>query len=73
MSWVIAVVVIAIIADSLDSMLGKIVAGSAVAAIGLLLLSWITGIGFLITLAKLCGTIIVIAIIGTILLAIIGS
>ena len=72
MFWVIVIIICAVIAASLDSLLGKIVIGAAVVAIGLLLLSWITGMSFLITLAKVCAVIIVVAIVGAILLAIIG-
>lgn len=72
MFWIVVIIICAIIAASLDSVLGKIVIGSAVVAIGLLLLSWITGISFLVTLAKVCAAIIVVAIVGAILLAIIG-
>lgn len=73
MFWIGVVIVVAIIAASLDSSLGKIVIGSAVIAIGLLILSVITGVNFFITLAKACAVIIVITIIGSILLAIIGD
>ncbi len=72
MFWIVVIIICAIIAASLDSVLGKIVIGAAVVAIGLLLLSWITGMSFLITLAKVCAVIIVVAIVGAILLAIIG-
>lgn len=72
MFWVIVIVICAVIAVSLDSILGKIVFGSAVVAIGLLLLRWITGISFLVTLAKVCAVIIVVTIVGAILLAILG-
>ena len=72
MFWIVVIIICAVIAASLDSILGKIVIGAAVVAIGLLLLSWITGISFLITLAKVCAVIIVVAIVGAILLAIIG-
>lgn len=72
MFWIIVIIIFAIIAASLDSLLGKTVIGAAIVAIGLLLLSWITGISFLITLAKACAVIIVVAIVGAILLAIIG-
>jgi hypothetical protein len=71
MGWIV-VIIVALIAVSLESIPGKIVAGAAVVAIGLLLLSWITGLSFLITLAKVCAAIIVITIVGTILLALIG-
>ena len=72
MFWIVVIIICAIIAASLDSVLGKIVIGAAVVALGLLLLSWITGMSFLITLAKVCAVIIVVAIVGAILLAIIG-
>ena len=70
MFWIVAVVICAVIATSLESVLGKIVIGAAVSAIGLLLLSWITGMSFLVTLAKVCAVIIVVTIVGAILVAI---
>lgn len=72
MGWIVVIITVALIAISLESVPGKIVAGAAVVAIGLLLLSWITGLSFLITLAKVCAAIIVITIVGSILLALIG-
>ena len=72
MFWIVVIIICAVIAASLDSILGKIVFGAAVIAIGLLLLSWSTGMSFLITLAKVCAVVIVVAIVGAILLAIIG-
>ena len=72
MFWIVVIVICAVIAASLDSVLGKIVIGAAVVAVGLLLLSWITGMSFLITLAKVCAVIIVVAIVGAVLLAIVG-
>ena len=72
MPWIVIIVICAVIAASLDSVLGKIVFGAAVVAIGLLLLSWITGIGFLVTMAKGCAVIIVVTIVGAILSAMIG-
>ena len=72
MFWIVVIIIVALIAASLISISGKIVIGSAVVSIGFLLLSWITGIAFLITLAKVCAVIIVITIVGAILLAIIG-
>ena len=70
MFWVIIVVVIALIAVSLDSVPGKVVVGAAVLAIGLLLLRWITGITFFVTLAKACAVLMVVTIVGAILIAI---
>lgn len=72
MFWVVVIIICAVIAASLDSVFGKVVFGSAVVAIGLLLLRWITGISFLVTLAKVCAVIIVITIVGAMLLAILG-
>lgn len=73
MFWGILIVVVMIIAACLDSKLGKIVIGAGVIALGLLLLSLITGAGFFITLAKACAVIIVVVLVGAIVLAIIGS
>lgn len=70
MFWVGVIVVVAIIAACLDSDLGKIVIAAAVIAVGLLLLSWISGFGIFITLAKVCAVIIVLIIVGLILSAI---
>ena len=44
MFWVVVIIIVALIAVSLESILGKIVFGSGVIAIGLLLLRWITGL-----------------------------
>lgn len=69
MIW--AIIIVALIAISLESISGKIVFSFAVIAIGLLLLSWITGIEVLITIAKLCAVIIVVTIVITTVIAII--
>ena len=70
MFLVVVLIIFAIIATFLDTSIGKVVIGSAVAAIGLLLLSWITGVAFFITLAKVCAIIIVVGIVGAILYSI---
>ena len=72
MFWIVVIIIVALIAASLDSVFGKIVIGSVVVAIGLLLLAWITGVSFLLTLARVCAAIIVITIVVAILLAIIN-
>lgn len=72
MGWVVLIVIVALIAAFFDSIPGKIVAGATVIALGLLLLSWITGFVFLITLAKGCAVIIVVVLVGAVLLAIIN-
>ena len=72
MFWIVVIIIVALIAASLDSVFGKVVIGSAVVAIGLLLLAWITGVSFLLTWARVCAAIIVITIVLAILLAIIN-
>ena len=72
MFWGVLLIIVGIIAAFVDTIVGKIVIGAVVVALGLLLLSWITGLAFLITLAKVCAIIIVITITGALLLAIIG-
>lgn len=72
MFWVIITIIVALIALSLDSVIGKIVIGAAVVAIGLLLLRWITGLSLFVTLAKICAVVMVITVVGAILIAIIG-
>lgn len=67
MFWTVALVVVLLIAFSMDSTIGKIIVGSAVVAIGALLLNWITGMSVLITVAKVCAAIIVVAIVWAIL------
>ena len=72
MGLICIVVIVALLVTLLDSLPGKIVLSATVLAIGLLLLRWITGVALFVTLAKVCAIIIVIAIVGTILLTIIG-
>ena len=66
------IIIVALIAVSLESIFGKIVFGAAVVAIGLLLLRWITGVGLFITLAKACAIIMVVTIVAALLIAIIN-
>ena len=73
MGWVIFFAILGLIAVCLDSVPGKVIFGCGILAIGFLLISWITGTGFLISLAKICAVIIVVVIVGVILLAIIGD
>lgn len=73
MGTVILIVVVAIIAVCLDSVLGKIVIAAGVVAIGLLLLAWITSLNFFITLAKACAVIMVVTVVGAIVMAIVGK
>ena len=72
MFWVVVIIIVALIAVGLESVPGKIVAGTSAIAIGLLLLKWITGAAVFVTLAKVCAAIIVITIVGAILLALFG-
>ena len=72
MLWGIIIIGILIISACLESVTGKIIFGSATIAIGFLLLSWITGIGFLVTLAKICAVIIVVIIVGCIIASIVN-
>lgn len=61
MAWIIAIAAAMIISYFVSSTVGKIMLAAGVVAVGLLLLSLITGFAFLITLAKVCAAIIVIA------------
>lgn len=70
MFWVVVIVIVALIAVSLESTLGKIVFGAGVVAIGLLLLRWITGLAIFVTLAKVCAIVMVVTIVAAILIAI---
>ena len=70
MFWGIVIIAILIISACLESVIGKIIFGSTIIAIGFLLLSWITGISFFITLAKICAVIIVVIIVGCIVASI---
>ena len=70
MGWVILFVIVGIFAAILDSDGGKLFVGAGVLALGLLLLKWITGFGFLITLAKICAVTMVVVAVGALLLAI---
>ena len=72
MVWIVLFIIIALVATFADSIPGKIVLCAAASAIGFLLLKWITGISFLITLANACAVVMVVVIVGAILLAIIN-
>ena len=70
MGWIIAIVIVAIIACCMDSVAGKAIIIAGVIALGLLLLSWVTGVELLISLAKMCAVVIVIIIVSLIVIAI---
>ena len=72
MFLIIVLCIVASVIVWMETISGKVVIGFAVMAIGLLLLTWITGISFLLILARVCAAIIVITIIVAILLSIIG-
>ena len=72
MSWIIIIIVLLIIGAMLDSTLGKIIITAGVLAIACLIISKLLEITFFVTLAKICGVVIVIAIVGSILKAIFG-
>lgn len=69
MLWAV-IIIVAIFFVCLDTSAGKIVIGTGVVAIGLLLIYWITGFSFLITLAKTCAVMIVITIVAVVIIAI---
>ena len=70
MFWVVVIIIVALIAASLESVLGKIVFSAAVVAIGLLLLRWITGLAVFVSLAKTCAIIMVVTVVAALLIAI---
>jgi len=70
MFWVVVIIIVALIAVSLESIFGKIVFGAGVVAIGCLLLRWITGLTLFVTLAKVCAIIMVVTIVAALLIAI---
>lgn len=73
MLWVVLVIAIIVISLCLDSKAGKTILAAGVIAVGLMLVSWITGFSFLVTLAKVCVVGIVVILVGLILMSIIGS
>lgn len=70
MLWVVLIVLL--IGCFVTSGVGKIVCGAGVLAVGFMLVSAITGWGFLEILAKGCLVVIVVAIVGGLLAAIFG-
>lgn len=72
MGWLIIIVIIALLATFAESLVGKMILGAMVLAIGFLLLKWITGIALFVVLAKICAVMIVIVLVGAILLALIN-
>jgi len=67
--WVVLIIICALIAAGLESLPGKLVAGSITLAIGCLLLRWITGVAVFVVIAKACAVAIVVILVGGILLA----
>ena len=70
MFWIIFFAILIVVCASTG---GKIVIGATVLALGFLLLSWITEIGLLVSLAKICAVVIVVVIVGSILVALFGD
>jgi len=70
MAWMIAIGVAAVISFFVGSTVGKIILSSSAIAIGLLLLSLVTGFAFLVTLAKVCAAVIIITAVVGVLIAI---
>lgn len=68
MFWLVTFILVALI---LSTVTGRIVVGATVLALGSLLMAWISGFGFFLTLARVCAAVIVIVIVGGILLALI--
>lgn len=68
MFWVILIIAALIIAAGLESTLGKIIIGCGVIALGFMLISWITGISFLVSIAKAFVVIIIIVIVVQVLM-----
>ena len=67
MFWAVVIIAIIIIGFCMDSDIGKIILVAGVIALGMLLLTWITGIEIFVTLAKICAVIIILIIIGVII------
>lgn len=73
MFLVIVLFIVAAIIVWSETASGKIILGCAVLAIGLLLLSWIMGIAFLLKVAKLCLIIIVLTMVFGVFISIMRS
>ena len=68
MAWILAIGVAVVISFFVGSTVGKIILSSSAIAIGMLLLSLVTGFAFLITLAKVCAAVIIItAVVGVLI------
>ena len=70
--WVALVVIAIVIGVLMDSDMGKIGLAAAALAVGFLILQWITGWEFLITLAKICAVGIVLLVLWAIFGSIFG-
>ncbi len=70
MGWIILIVGLLVVSFCMESKAGKVILGCGVVAASLVFLSWLTGVSFLMTLAKLCVVIIVLIVVGLILLGI---
>lgn len=70
MVWI---VVIALLVGIFGTESGKLICGVGIVALGLLLIAWITGFAFLITLAKVCAIIIIVIVVVSLLGVIFGG
>lgn len=73
MKLIIVVAIIFLIVCFFKSSWGKVICGAGVLALGLVLISKITGFEFLMILAKICAVIIIVAIVSGILMALFGK
>lgn len=73
MLWGVLFVAILIIGFCMESKVGRIIVSLGVVALGMLLLSLLTGWDFFVLLAQLCAIIIVVVIVGVIVMSILGS
>lgn len=69
MWWVVGIIILMVLLGSL----GPLGIAVGVVGIGLLLIAWISGMSIFVTLAKVCGVIIVIIIVAAILMFIFGD
>ena len=73
MIWVVALIILGIICACLGEKMGGIAVALVVIALGLLLISWITGMEFFTTLAIICAVILIVIIVIAILVGIFSS
>ena len=72
MWWIILIIFLLVLIAIFNSPFGRIAVAVGVIAIGCVLISWITGVAFLITIAKACAVLIVVLIVAQILMLMFG-